>query len=534
MSWRHQTAQKRIKKLIEDAPTFSVQDFNDYMPLYEAHRTALMAQKQAVTPPLFSLEKGKAVVVDTVQIYIAITNYDEYRLEEERETEASHEKALRFLHLHYSAADRVIEQSSAQRVDFHGGRMHAVVLGQSGQGVTRETIAEAFAFIHDLQLVADEANRTLAGNEFTARFRIGVDVGTCVAINNGTSGEQEPMFLGSAANHAAKLADGDQPGVYVSDRVRALLNVPELGVLERFSGLDQNFVSLNAARRSDDGTIVFGVQDAMSKSTALLSDWRSEIHNGTMPNITDPSFKFSYKQPPLSEIDYSELSPSRSVRMPLVSMFADLSGYTDYVDEAVQAGKIAEAVLALFVIRQEFQNVVEADFGGRKVRFIGDCIHAVIAEGDRLQANERGSVSLAAKCAGGLRSSFELCQQELDGIEALGLAIGAELGPTPITRVGIRGERSVRLVSSVASSRSEQMQQECPENGTLFGPKALKAAPSALNDIFDEQGFSSDMNFEDVTTCLSEFTPPTTSTPLYARAHSTSNVSTPRAHLKAK
>ena len=48
------------------------------------------------------------MVVDTVQIYIAITNYDDFRLEEGRETEASHERAMRLLHLYYSAADRAI------------------------------------------------------------------------------------------------------------------------------------------------------------------------------------------------------------------------------------------------------------------------------------------------------------------------------------------------------------------------------------------------------------------------------------------
>ena len=126
MAWQHEQAQQRIRGLIDDAPAIDVRRFSDeYMPLYEARRAELTAASEQVGPPLFDLPKGSAVLVDTVQIYIGITNYDEYRIEEGMETETSHERALRFLHLYYSACDRVAESTSAQRVDFHRSRMHA-------------------------------------------------------------------------------------------------------------------------------------------------------------------------------------------------------------------------------------------------------------------------------------------------------------------------------------------------------------------------------------------------------------------------
>jgi class 3 adenylate cyclase len=533
MPWIKATALARIHKLKGEVPSFDVQRFEDYWPLYEARRAILASRKERASPPLFSLPKGKAVVVDTVQIYIAIANYDEFRLDQGRETEASHERAMRLLHLYYSAADRAIETSRAQRVDFHNGRVHAVVLERGKQGVTSDTLAEAFAFIDDFKRVAEVANRELARSEFGAAFRIGVDVGTCVAINNGTGCEQEPMFLGSAANHAAKLAFGKESGVYVSDRVRKLLGRQEVGVINRFLSLSDNDVAVHAARRDAGDRLVYGVQDRRDYARNLVENWRDELRKSELPDFTLPSFSFSYRQPPLCEIDFAELQPSRSIRMPLMSLYADLSGYTDYIDRAVASGGIRDAVAALYVIRQEFQNVVEQDFGGRKVRFIGDCIHALIAEGSRTETDARGSVSSAAQCAGGLHSSFQLCRQVLGNLESLGLAIGLELGPTPISRIGIRGDRSVRVASSVATTRSEQLQRDCLENGVKLGPKALRACPAALEDLLDASGYSANFDYGEVAVCLS-VTPSSAASPVYARAHAPGKLAAVRAHLKAE
>lgn len=531
MAWNEATALERIKKQAGSAPTFDVQKFSDYLLRYEMNVALQKARKERSSPPLFSLPRGKAVVVDTVQIYVGITNYDEYRLEGGRETEASHERALRFLHLYYSAADRVIEASAAQRVDFHNGRVHAVVLERGNRGVTSDTLAEALAFVEDFLRVADIANRDLARGEFTARFRVGIDVGTCVAINNGTGHEQEPMFLGSAANHAAKLAAGKEPGIYLSGRARALIGLQELGIMGDLSPVAEGLVAAQAARRSTDGRLVYGVQDRRDYSDGLILNWREEIKRGEVPDFTVPVFRFHFREPPLRTLDYGELMPSNSIRMPVVSVFADLSGYTDYIDHAVATGRIRDAVRALYVIRQEFQAVVEKDFGGRKVRFIGDCIHAVVAEGSSGEIDPRRSVSTAALCAGGLHSSFNLCKGVLGGLDSLGLAVGLEIGPTPISRIGIRGDRSVRVASSIATTLSEKMQQDCHDHGLRLGPTALRVAPSALGDLLDAKGFGVHVSYSDMAACLSVL-PASTASPNYARAHAPEIHYQYRAHLK--
>ena len=532
MAWRHEQAQQRIRKLIGEVPKIEVRRFADeYMSLYEARKAELRAAKEPVSPPLFNLGKGSAVRVDTVQIYIGITNYDDYRIDEGRETEASHERALRFLHLYYSACDRVVEQSPAQRVDFHGSRMHAVVLDQSGAGVTPELIAESFAFVRDFRAVAERANAELAKSELSARFRIGIDAGPCVAINNGTGLEQEPMFLGSAANHAAKLAEGDQPGVFISDRVRGLLNLPKLGIYEDVRSLDDAFFNQMVARR--DEAILAGLiaTESVRDPEVLIGAWREEIRTKSVPDPTTPRFTFHHKEPPLRGIKYADLAPSNSIRMPLVSMFADLSGYTAYIDDAIANHGIADAVRALYVIREELQNVVEKDFGGRKVRFIGDCIHALLAEGNESETDDRQTVIQGFACAGGLHSSFKICRRELTNLDALGLAIGVEYGPTPISRIGIRGQRSVRIASSVATATSEKMQQECESDVIKFGPVAMALIPTSLDDLIDASGVALGVNYDDVITSLSsqEASSPA---PVYARAHAPAASSVSRAHFR--
>ena len=84
--------------------------------------------------------------------------------------------------------------------------------------------------------------------------------------------------------------------------------------------------------------------------------------------------------------------PGNSIRMPLMSMFADLDGYTAYIDQAAANRTVADAVRALHVIRSELQSTFEDDFGGRKVRFIGDRMHGMLAEGTSTAVNAASSI----------------------------------------------------------------------------------------------------------------------------------------------
>jgi len=501
MPWNHKAAQARIRQKMKDVPQVEIQGYSDgYYPTFLERQKTLRAEKLvAPEKPLFDLPANSAILVNSVQIYVNIINYEEYRLEDGVETEESHKRALQFLHLHYSACDRVIENTKAQRVDFHSARLHAVVLEDATFGLTRASVIEALHLAKQLQVLSEQANQILAENGLGARFRIGIDAGQCVAINSGNGKDKEPLFLGSAANHAAKLADGDVPGIFLSDRARTIMNMPQVFGLEneRQSVLTdydyQNFLSEQTFMDSSGEVFT-----ATARAENLLSTWRNEISEKGLLGQNIPDFTFHYKQPPLADIKYEDIYPSNSIRMSSSSIFADLDGYTAYIDNAMLTNDVSAAVRAIHVIRSELQSVLEEDFGGRKIRFIGDCIHGLIAEGTDTTVSLSQTMRSTALCAGALRSSFELCQSEIPNINELGLAIGTELGQTPISRIGIRGERGVRVASSASTIESEELQRECNGKQTKFGDSALANLPTDLENLVDNEGMAFNLNYDDV------------------------------------
>lgn len=321
------------------------------------------------------------------------------------------------------------------------------------------------------------------------RFRVGIDVGPCVAINSGRSDEREPMFIGPAANYAAKLVQDDEEGVFLSKNVRQVLGLAmheSRGSMPRATETDLTRVRLAGGPTSD----VAGL------NRSRLDEWRREGRDSTILRPAD--FTFHQHTPPLRSIKYDELSPGNSIRMPLVSIFADLDRYTAYIDHCMANNCISDAVRLLHILRTELNAVLQVDFNGRKVRFIGDCIHGVLADGSSREVDAAESIKSAVLCAGGLRSSFDLARKLVPDADRLGLAIGLEFGATPISRIGIRGERSVRVASSIAVRRSQGVQELCGGDETLIGPDAYAAAPAPIRQLFGPGRKAHALGHEDV------------------------------------
>lgn len=485
MSWSRHKSLQRIRSFRATAPASSInlRNFDQgYMTARAASIHAKMSLGGKSEPLIFDVPPDTAIQVEGVHVYIQMLDFAGAMMERERETEASHRRVLSMLHLNYAACDQVAEDFEAQRVDFHGARMHAVIISPPGPGNERERAERALAFADAAKRAIEEVGRTTENGRYSTRIRIGIDSGTAVAVNSGTKDEREPLFLGSPANYAAKLAEGDNEGIFMSNRVRK-----ELGIEQLFS-LD----TLAAERASPTSTIGnIGQSGTCSFESKRFSDVAvitaaSRARNRFVLEVgTDANFTFHRHTPPLNTIDFALLMPSNSIRMGLMSIFGDIDGFTKYVDECIAQQRIAEMVSNLHVIRSELAATLSEDYSGRKVRFIGDCIHGLLAEGTSYETDPSESVVKAVKAAAGMRSSFELCQEELGGIDRLGIAIGLEFGETPITRIGIRGERSVRCSASRAVSKSEDLQSGCNGEQTALGPTALSHAPATIRRLFD-------------------------------------------------
>ena len=179
-------------------------------------------------PLIFDVPLNSAILVDGVHVYIQMLDFAAAMMERERETEASHRRVLSMLHLNYAACDQVAEEYEAQRVDFHGSRMHAVIMSPPGPHNAKERAEKALAFADAIKRAIEEVGRTTENGRYSTRVRVGLDCGAAVAVNSGTKDEREPLFLGAPANYAAKLAEGEDEGIFMSNRVRSDLGLQPL------------------------------------------------------------------------------------------------------------------------------------------------------------------------------------------------------------------------------------------------------------------------------------------------------------------
>jgi class 3 adenylate cyclase len=480
MPWSETEALRRIEKHLSSAPetAVTVSSFSEFMRDRRTLVETAKAMGSTTTEAVWYVASNRAVTTHGAHVYANLLAYNDRLTEAGRETEASHERALQLLNLHYGACDELLRAFDIQRVDFHGSRLHAVVLTPEGPENEFERIERAIAFAAAFR---EMVTRTGAryGADFETSVRIGIDSGPAIAVNSGRRSEPEPLFIGSPANHAAKLAAGEDPGIFMSPRVQAVRGQVS------FQGAASRLVEAaeQQALRARYNIRIGGAPSRLDEAFQKFVDSRDAITKSAGPS-GPASFSFHYRQPPLRTIDFQDHPPSNAIRQALVSVFADIDGFTAYVDNAIATGTVARAVANLHVLRSEMAAVLQDDFDGRKIRFIGDCLHGVVGVGDRRETNERESVRAAVLTAAAIRSSFELCKRRLQGVSDLGIAIGLELGPTPLCRVGLPGGSSVRCSSSKATCVSEDEQSSCTGIQTAIGERAYRAASGAVQNVF--------------------------------------------------
>jgi len=450
-SWKHDTAEARISKSIESVKNVTVVDY-------------------VKDTSLENIPKNKAYRMDAVHMYADILNLDELLESTDFEGEMCHKRALRFLDLHFRAVHRILAATDARKVDFHNQRLHMFVAKpyNSENNAEAKRIRKAVAIG---QLIIDVLAETGDTDELiaNAKVRIGIDSGKALAVNNGRRSNREPLFLGQPANRAAKMSAGDRVGIYLTNDARVAIGLPKVD--------DEKGTALTSGE-------VKACQDAAGIGVAkddIVREWKKDLEEKPIS-----SFVFSGHTPPLANLDISALSPGNSRRQELLSIYADIDGFTKYVADHVDDNP-EDVVRTLAVTREELDHVLTGDFEGRRIRFIGDCIHGLMCEGTAQTTDTEASISDATLCVGALRSSFELALEKLQdkGVETgtLGLAIGFEYGPTATTRLGMKGSRT-RCSLSRAVRKSEAKQLICSGTQSSIGETAYKNASEAVKNLF--------------------------------------------------
>jgi class 3 adenylate cyclase len=453
MTWSETRSRKRIYEHLETVP-----QFDERITL--AKHVRAMAEDRGL---MSRLPASRAFVVEGAHLYGQLLDFEKIVADHDIETEDSHQRVLRFLNMHYRLWDSIVDNDDADRVDYHGARLHAIIT--SPEGDPRGQIERAVALASKLN---DATKRIAGAYGFPARIRFGIDQGNCLAMTTGRAHEKDTLFFGAPANHAAKLAAAsDEEGIFVSADA-------------------QRLAGSSATRRTTFGDMAFDEQfiaEASRRHSFARLDEAVPRLIGEARQAT--LFIFHRATPPLAAVKFSQLSPAYSIRMGMASLFADIHGFTAFVDAAIREGSdsIKRAATAIHVIREELNDVLKEDSDGKRVRFIGDCIHGVLAEG-RLKDDAPAAIDGAVMCASGMKDSFSLCQSIVGGIDTLDLAIGIEYGPVPLTRLGLRGEDSVRCAAGRAVVISERIQQSIDGGGWQLGPVALEVARPATRKLF--------------------------------------------------
>lgn len=462
-TWNKDRAGKRIDKRIAGLPLKDI-EIKDYVRETD----------------LSNLANTVAYRVDGAHLYADILNLDDMLHVTEVEGETCHKRTLRFLALHYRAVHRILNRVDAIQVDFHNQRLHTVVAKpyDSEEKRVHRAVAIAQLIIDVLAQTGEDADHP------AAKVRVGIDSGKALAVNNGRRGHREPLFLGDPANYAAKRAGGGTAtGIFLTHRARKVIGL-KTGVDEDATALSTSEVTVSQDKEALEVT-----------AEQIVKDWRQDLKDHPIG-----AFSFSGHTPPFADLDFENLSPANSRRQDASTVYADLDGFTAYVSANITTDTGAKHVVrTLQVLRSELDAVLHTDFAGRKVRFVGDCIHGLAAEGTAQTTDAEETVSVMTLCAAGMRSSFDLALEKLlaNGTDALslGLSVGFEYGPMTATRLGMKFDL-VRCSVSRGVLTAEDEQCRCTGTETAIGAAAYDEASEAVRRLFGTSRKRADLDYD--------------------------------------
>lgn len=438
---------------------------------------------------LENIPVNKAYRMRAAHVYTDILNLEEILRVTDVEGVDCHKRTLRFLDLHFRAVHRILRDTDARRVDFHNQRLHAVVAKPYGEDSERARVVRAVAIadlIHQVLAETGDADEQIP----SARVRTGIDTGTALVVNNGRHGGREPMFLGRPANYAAKCASaGTKSGIFLTNAARCAIGLSVL----------QNGADWTTALTSEEIASCVKEADLGLTKDRIVKEWTEEKDGSSLSDIS-----FSRPTPPLKDMDFDSLSLANTKRFEGVSVYADIDGFSAYVDANI-ANKPEDVVRTLHVLRCEFERVVDSDFQGRRVRFVGDCIHGMLLEGTSQATDTDSTISNAVLCAAALRSSFTetmkfLKDKDVDA-GSLGLAIGFDFGPLSVSRLGMKGSKT-RCAIGRATLAAEREQSRCGGRQTAIGESAYSKANDAVQSLFNDDRRVRDLDFSTAVTQL--------------------------------
>lgn len=368
------------------------------------------------------LSESKCREIASSHVYVDISNFSDLASGDPSKAPLQYRKLIRATHVYQRVVTKLVEDTfGGVRVHFQGPRLHALFYRPSDEGVrARKAVL--------LQLVIADFVESIFNPAFSEienlTVRSGSDIGTVIGTRNGVGGDREMLFVGDAANVAAKIIGGTET-TYLTSRVYELL--PETfkrqcwAVSNHFR-ISAPTVTLDTLLEEDD------IPYDRSAYGALVAAERDAV------DLDGVSYSDAYVR-----ISFNELSVVNNKRVEAATVFADLSGFTAYVTAASTEKEKKDRLRVFAAIRKELAKVAKDDYDGVRVQYQGDRVQVLLhlPRGDSQQIAE-GAIKIALA----MQSSMEITlKAALPEAAELKLAIGIDMGSTLASRYGTRGQR---------------------------------------------------------------------------------------------
>jgi len=411
MSWNYDRSRERIQTHLDGMGEIDVQKLKR-----EADLEELLSETQC--REIFG-----------AHVYLQVANFATLA---SRSTDDALEvkRMIQAVHVYQREVSRIVERSdlfNGVRVHFQGAKLHALFYRPIDDD---EELASRAVL---LQLVLRDFVSSVFNPAFSDvdDFRVagGCDLGDVIGTQNGVRGDRELLFVGAPANYAAKII-GPSGSLRLTVSVHDMLPDDLRDLASEVEGSDGEVYHLGGLtqQRLDDLCSEYGIAWDREESRERVDE---DLDNYPLEDISFGDAD--------ALIDIDALGISYSKRVLAVSIFADVSGFTAYVDGAQTDARKREALRVFHALRKEFAQVLTNDFNGVRVQFQGDRIQAIfhLPKGD-----EPAIARKVLKAAVGVQSSMEKSLKDcLPEAKPLSVAIGVDMGATLVSKLGPRGAR---------------------------------------------------------------------------------------------
>ena len=403
MSWNYQRSNQRIQQHLHRMPPINISDLTKEMDLEQV------------------VSENQCKRIYGVHVYALLTDFA-HLASSVPEGEA-YKELLIAAHLYNREVTRIVEQVfGGICVHFQGPKLHALLYQPFYNAQELATRAVL------LQFVLDEFVQSIFHGVFPRYRKTGIasgaDIGMTIATSNGLRNDRELLFIGSAANYAAKIIDPTDASPRLTQRVKDILS--EAATWRSFHVKTELNVPAYSLRTPE-----WHILSRILQTHGI--QWRpAEVKQRLQKEKQDLLSKpiTMHAEAPLKNL--RALSIHNNRRLFAASLFADIAGFTRYIERSEKASSQEQALRVLHIIREEMASIVRLDFPGMCIQFQGDRVQALFI------GEEQTVAQCAVEAAIGLQSAMEgPIKKCLPHAAPLHLAIGIDLGVTLVSRLGV-------------------------------------------------------------------------------------------------